>query len=128
MFYVCLRTSAGLQTAQSEHHRLSNDKRFNQLARATMNGHRPLMWIGIAVAWAATSAVGLFMLMDYSSKPGHPADAPKTWPANDQIPLAKDRDTLVFFAHPKCPCTSASFGELEKLVARCPDAAKLWIV
>jgi hypothetical protein len=45
--------------------------------------------------------------------------SPQRWPDNVSIPLDAQRPTLLMFAHPRCPCTRASIGELNRLLARC---------
>src|SRR5262249_49195821 len=44
---------------------------------------------------------------------------PTRWPAGSHIQPATDRPTLVMLAHPRCPCTRASLGELALLMTRC---------
>jgi hypothetical protein len=39
-----------------------------------------------------------------------------------------NRKTLVMFAHPQCPCTRASIGELALLMARCGNALDAYVV
>jgi hypothetical protein len=39
------------------------------------------------------------------------------WPESHIVP-ATDRPTLVMVAHPRCPCTAASVGELAQIMAR----------
>src|SRR4029453_15748046 len=41
---------------------------------------------------------------------------PRIWPADSRIVQAKDRATLVVLAHPHCPCTRASIGELASIM------------
>ncbi|MBI3541784.1 MAG: RedB protein, partial [Deltaproteobacteria bacterium] len=62
---------------------------------------------------------GLKTLGDYANTPGPSVRAPASWPS--RAALAPDRDgkpTLVLFLHPKCPCSAASVGELDELLAR----------
>jgi hypothetical protein len=42
--------------------------------------------------------------------------APK-WPAGSKLGSVPNRPTLVLFLHPRCPCSRASLGELERLFA-----------
>ena len=37
------------------------------------------------------------------------------WPTGSSLTLASDRPTLLFFMHPKCPCTRAALVELKRL-------------
>jgi hypothetical protein len=39
------------------------------------------------------------------------------WPTSSRISRADDRPTLLFFIHPRCPCTRASVAEIERLLA-----------
>ena len=81
----------------------------------------------IAAAWVAAVAAGLRGLLNYENAPGTVASVPKTWPAS-QIPLAKDRMTLVMLAHPHCPCTRASVGELAEVMARAQGKADAFVL
>lgn len=54
----------------------------------------------------------------YASTPGAGGRAPSRWPTESQIPFDASRATLVMFVHPRCPCTRASLGELEVLLAQ----------
>lgn len=69
--------------------------------------------IAAAVAlWVPTVAFGINALWKYATTPGHPATPPAVWPASGSVERSKGRATLVMFAHPRCPCSSASLGEL----------------
>jgi hypothetical protein len=68
--------------------------------------------------WLAVVVAGTIQLARYSNRPGNDNPAPVAWPANSQIPFDARRSTLVMFVHPHCPCTRASLGELEVLVAQ----------
>jgi hypothetical protein len=57
--------------------------------------------------------------MNYESAAGRTGDIPPAWPSGATVALEATRPTLVMFAHPKCPCTRASLGELNRLLARC---------
>ena len=83
-----------------------------------MPRRRIQIWGTAAVAtfWAAAIAVGVRGLLHYENAPGAVANVPSTWPAS-QIRLASDRPTLIMLAHPHCPCTRASVGELAEVMA-----------
>jgi hypothetical protein len=72
------------------------------------------------LAWIAAVAAGTAMLANYAAREGHAAP-PGDWPAETAIGLAPDRPTLVVFAHPQCPCSRASIGELARLLNACGD-------
>ena len=58
------------------------------------------------------------ILRGYESTPGIAAATPDFWPATSRIEPAADRPTLVMLAHPHCPCTRASIGELARLMTQ----------
>jgi hypothetical protein len=68
--------------------------------------------------WLAVVVAGTILLARYANIPGNDNAAPAAWPANSQIPFDAKRPTLVMFVHPHCPCTRASLGELEVLMAQ----------
>lgn len=68
------------------------------------------------------------MLAMHQSSPGAVANVPEHWPAGSSIERAQGSATLVLFAHPRCPCTRATLGELEEIVAHCQGRVDLWIV
>jgi hypothetical protein len=72
----------------------------------------------VTLAWLACVGTGIAWITRYKSRPGAQADAPQRWPAESAIARATDRPTLVMLAHPRCPCTRASIGELAELVTR----------
>ena len=89
------------------------------------------MKIGIpllATLWLATVVSGMGILTAYEYRAGRDAGGPSDWPAASGIPLAADEPTLILFAHPDCPCTRASIGELAVLMARCPAGVKAHVV
>ncbi|HEV8322199.1 MAG TPA: RedB protein [Myxococcota bacterium] len=84
-------------------------------ARASLRATVP--WLLLGAAWLAVVAGGMHRLWRYSSDPGPGAAAPAEWPAASRIGRAPGRATLVMFAHPHCPCSRASVGELGWLMA-----------
>src|SRR5439155_27379101 len=71
---------------------------------------------------------GLRALIEYQARPGHAAHAPARWPARSSLGRRPGFATLVLFAHPKCPCTSATLGELERSLAHATKPIEAWIV
>ncbi|MCU1265595.1 MAG: hypothetical protein JWM21_1913 [Acidobacteria bacterium] len=70
-----------------------------------------------AFGWLLAVCVGVALLWSYENAPGVAAATPRQWPANSRIQSARDHATLVMFAHPHCPCTRASVGELASIMA-----------
>lgn len=77
-----------------------------------------LILITASIAWMLTIAVGLSLLWNYENAPGSTAVPPSYWPSDSSIHLATDRATLIMLAHPHCPCTRASIGEMSRLMAQ----------
>ena len=89
---------------------------------------RILLWTVVGVLWIGGSCGGLVMLSMYANSPGPSQQSPANWPNETTIRLSEHGSTLIMFAHPKCPCTRASLGELEKIVARFHGAVTSWVV
>lgn len=68
--------------------------------------------------WLAAVLTGSILLWRYKSTPGPAGAAPPHWPAGSSIVRATDEPTLLMFAHPWCPCTRASIGELAVIVSK----------
>jgi hypothetical protein len=79
---------------------------------------RTLFLVVLAIAWLAAVGVGGRWLLDYQAAPGDPVEAPGDWPAGSAVRLEPDRFTLLWFAHPHCPCARASLDELSWLLSR----------
>jgi len=74
--------------------------------------------IFVTSLWLLIVAGAMTFLAAYSNTPGTAGMAPTRWPSLSQITHDSSRPTLVLFAHPHCPCTSATLGELELLLAQ----------
>lgn len=68
--------------------------------------------------WLLMIGTGTGLLWSYNGTPGVAAAAPGRWPADSRLRHDTDRATLVMLAHPHCPCTRASLGELARLMAQ----------
>lgn len=69
------------------------------------------------VIWTPAVGFGIHKLLQYSYTPGRPASAAPVWPANPWVAPAPSRPTLLVFAHPRCPCSRATIGELARIIA-----------
>lgn len=58
------------------------------------------------------------MVLNYENASGSAGRAPSQWISGTSLPLDPARNTLIMFAHPQCPCTRASLGELNRLLAQ----------
>jgi hypothetical protein len=77
---------------------------------------KALLQVSAAVLWLMAVGVGLARLWDYSLSPGAPGDAPLRWPASSRIERVPGQFTVVVAAHPQCPCSRATIGELSQLM------------
>jgi hypothetical protein len=80
-----------------------------------------------AIAWIASVAFGMRVLFDYENTPGRVGALSEAWPVT-QIERATDRPTLVMLAHPYCPCTAASVGELGQIMARLEGRVSAYVI
>jgi hypothetical protein len=67
--------------------------------------------------WLCSISTGLWILWGYENTAGMSAEPPVMWPADSRVQRVPERATLVMLAHPHCPCTRASIGELASLMA-----------
>lgn len=73
----------------------------------------------LSAFWLAAICAGSFVLLGYQNKAGETNAAPTGWPAQSKLLRSANLPTLLLFAHPRCPCTRATVGELALLLARC---------
>ncbi|MEQ8768222.1 MAG: hypothetical protein RL885_30240 [Planctomycetota bacterium] len=72
-------------------------------------------WIPLALsAWLLLVGGGTVGLWTWSGTAEAEAVTVEAWPEGSALEHAKDRPTIVMFAHPKCPCTLASYEELSR--------------
>jgi hypothetical protein len=69
-----------------------------------------------AAVWATAIGLGTHTVLRYENTSGTVGVPPLVWPSRTKILRRHDRYTLVMFAHPDCPCTRASLGEVESLM------------
>jgi hypothetical protein len=81
-----------------------------------------------ASLWLSVVIAALVAITNYSNTPGSVGAVPAQWPTQTQIPLDGSRPTLIMFVHPHCPCTQASVGELEQLMANCQNRLNVRVV
>lgn len=76
------------------------------------------LWVGATMAsWYGISAYG------FTNDPRGVTAAPPQWPAESTMVRSNQGSTLALFLHPKCPCSRATIGELERLSTLVPPAA-----
>jgi hypothetical protein len=70
------------------------------------------------ILWIAAVGVGMWSLMAFDTTPGGSGLTSATWPSETRIAFQPGRPNLVMFAHPNCPCTRATLGELSEIMVR----------
>jgi hypothetical protein len=78
--------------------------------------------------WLASVAYGVCFMVNYERAPGATGAVPVAWPADSKIERATDRSTLLLFAHPRCPCTRATMGELAQLLAHTQGKLRAYVI
>jgi hypothetical protein len=86
------------------------------------------MVFGVVGIWPLVVVPGFVVLERYANTAGKPAEPPSTWPATVDLPRTAGRPTLVMLAHPRCPCTRSSLGELARLMAAVGGRADAWVL
>jgi hypothetical protein len=87
-----------------------------------------LLLTAAGALWLCMIAVGVEALWSYESTPGVAAAAPALWPAASRIKPDAARATLVMSAHPHCPCTRASIGELARLMTQAQGRVTAYVL
>jgi hypothetical protein len=80
------------------------------------------------VVWLSVVGIGTRELLRYGNTPGAPASPPSRWPAAVGVALAENRFTMLVFAHPQCPCSRASIGELSRIIASHGDRVEVTVL
>src|SRR5690349_16197371 len=71
------------------------------------------------ILWFCGVCAGLKQLWRYEATAGVAAPSTAVWPSDSRIPRQAGKATLILFAHPRCPCTRATIGELNALMTHC---------
>lgn len=80
------------------------------------------------VLWGAAIAFGFLLLLGYKHRPQDAGTPPAHWPNLPALRLSPQPMTLLVFSHPHCPCTRATFRQLDYLLAAASNRADLHIV
>lgn len=82
-----------------------------------------------AVFWVTLSVFGLVYLVRYENTPSEKAESnPKIYPTESKLERNSVHHTLLFFSHPKCPCTRASLNELSRLITDVNGKLDVYVV
>lgn len=89
---------------------------------------RKFLLILLFTLWILSVGIGLVWMTDYSTRPGLPADVSAKLPPDIFSESGAKLPKLILFIHPQCPCTGATFAELERLVASTYGLARIKII
>jgi hypothetical protein len=92
-----------------------------------MTWRRLLLPAGLAV-WLVGVVGATVLVWRYKMTPARAADAPASWPTESTLRADPDRPSIVFVAHPQCPCTVASVAELARLATELDGRAQIDIL
>jgi hypothetical protein len=82
----------------------------------------------LGATWAAALAFGARTLFKYETTPGRVGLVSSHWPSASIVPRQTDKPTLLMLAHPHCPCTRASIGELAQVMAHAIGKVNAFVV
>ena len=82
----------------------------------------------LCLLWLLVAGAGAWGLLNYESTPSKAGETPSNWPGHSHIAREPGHSTLIMFAHPHCPCSSASIGELNRLLTRCEGPTAVHIL
>jgi hypothetical protein len=78
--------------------------------------------------WLTLSIAGVVALWRYELTPGDVATVQPRWPARVNLSPNVGGPTLILFVHPRCPCTRASLGELERILSSCQGSPRAYVI
>lgn len=71
----------------------------------------------LAAVAAVATGWGLMALVRFDLTPGPPGTSPLLWPVSSTLKRSATRSQILVFAHPYCPCTTATLAELSRFSA-----------
>jgi hypothetical protein len=89
---------------------------------------KPIKLFLFLAAWGVLLGGGFWRLLGYANTPGESAQASVRWPVVTSLTRDLAQPTLVVFAHPHCPCSEATVGELERLMPKLFGKVKSLVV
>jgi hypothetical protein len=71
----------------------------------------------LLVVWGLVVGSGIALLDVHASRPGVAGTPLRRWPEGSPIRRVGNRQTLLMFLHPCCPCSRASLAELASIMS-----------
>ena len=88
---------------------------------------RVVLFVSV-ISWLVIVGFGISILWGYENTPGVAAEPPRQWPVDSKVQPALDHATLLILAHPHCPCTRATIGELGSIMAHTQGRLTAYVV
>ena len=80
-----------------------------------------------SISWVVAVSCGLGVMLNYENTPGPIGAVAQSWPGS-RIHRAPGRATLVMLAHPHCPCSRASVGEIAQIMAHAQGPVAAYVL
>lgn len=71
--------------------------------------------ITVLAIWAVALIAGQYAMSSFGYTRGATGDVPAVWPEQSLLSRQSGLPTLLLFAHPRCPCTTASLEQLKSI-------------
>jgi hypothetical protein len=81
----------------------------------------------ILALWLPAVGYGFHRMLQYANTPGKLASPPEQWPSGAPVQPARGRATMIVFAHPQCPCSRATIGELAWIVTQAREKMEVTV-
>src|SRR5437868_14665541 len=78
--------------------------------------------------WGLLVISGFIALLKYGNTAGGRGQTPSQWPPDTRLSQSNDKPTLLVFIHPQCSCSSATIGELERIMTDIAGKARVQAV
>jgi hypothetical protein len=82
----------------------------------------------LGATWLAALALGARTMFKYETTAGPVGLVSSNWPAVSLVHRDTDKPTLLMLAHPHCPCTRASIGELAQIMAHAVGRVNAYVI
>jgi hypothetical protein len=92
-----------------------------------MKSH-PVVLSLMGMAWLILIGAGLAVMAHEEFTPVETLQPVTYFPHGSALHLASDKPTLFLFAHPHCPCTRATFDELDQVMAETAGKLSIQII
>ena len=82
----------------------------------------------VILLWLVVVSAGLFALIRYDATPAAAHVVLGRWPSQSSIIPDNKRPTMIMAVHPQCSCTQASLHELQRMLPRMENKARVIVL